>query len=396
MSVRDEIQQDLKEIREGGLYKEERVITTPQGAEIKVKDGREVLNFCANNYLGLSSHPRLIAAAHKALDDYGYGMSSVRFICGTQDLHKDLERAVADFLGMEDAILYVACWDANGGLFETLLGPEDAVISDQLNHASIIDGIRLCKAKRYRYLNADMNDLRAKLEEARKESPRRILIATDGVFSMDGTIAPLKEICDLAVEFDAMVMVDDSHATGFVGETGRGSFEHCGVGGRIDIITSTLGKALGGACGGFTATSKEIVDLLRNRSRPYLFSNTVPPPIAGAAQEAFKLLSETDELVARLKENTAYFREKMTAAGFDIKPGVHPIVPIMLYEERLAHDMARDLLEEGIYVIGFSYPVVPKGQARIRVQLSAAHERDHLDRAIAAFTKIGKKRGVLK
>ena len=396
MSVRDEIQQELKEMREGGLYKEERVITTPQGAEIKVKDGREVLNFCANNYLGLSSHPRLIAAAHKALDDYGYGMSSVRFICGTLDLHKDLERAVADFLGMEDAILYVACWDANGGLFETLLGPEDAVISDQLNHASIIDGIRLCKAKRYRYSNADMNDLRAKLEEARKESPRRILIATDGVFSMDGTIAPLKEICDLAVEFGAMVMVDDSHATGFVGETGRGSFEHCGVGGRIDIITSTLGKALGGACGGFTATSKEIVDLLRNRSRPYLFSNTVPPPIAGAAQEAFKLLSETDELVARLKENTAYFREKMTAAGFDIKPGVHPIVPIMLYEERLAHDMARDLLEEGIYVIGFSYPVVPKGQARIRVQLSAAHERDHLERAIAASTKIEKKRGVLK
>jgi glycine C-acetyltransferase len=395
MSVREEIQQELKEIREGGLYKEERVITTPQGAAIKVKDGREVLNFCANNYLGLSSHPRLIAAAHKALDDHGYGMSSVRFICGTQDLHKDLERAVADFLGMEDAILYVACWDANGGLFETILGPEDAIISDQLNHASIIDGIRLCKAKRYRYLNADMSDLRAKLEDAKKENSRRILIATDGVFSMDGTIAPLKEICDLADEFGAMVMVDDSHATGFVGETGRGSPEHCGVQGRIDILTSTLGKALGGACGGFTATSKEIVDLLRNRSRPYLFSNTVPPPIAGAACEAFKLLSETGELVAKLKENTAYFREKMTAAGFDIKPGVHPIVPIMLYKERLAMDMARDLLEEGIYVIGFSYPVVPKGQARIRVQLSAAHERTHLDRAIEAFTKIGKKHGVL-
>ncbi len=393
-NVQQELQQELESIRDGGLYKDERVIVTPQGATIRVQDGREMLNFCANNYLGLSSDPRLIAAAHKALDDHGYGMSSVRFICGTQDLHKDLERAVADFLGMEDAILYVACWDANGGLFETLLGPEDAIISDQLNHASIIDGIRLCKAKRYRYLNADMADLKAKLEEAK--GSRRILIATDGVFSMDGNIAPLPGICDLAEEYGAMVMVDDSHATGFVGETGRGSSEYRGVQGRVDIITSTLGKALGGACGGFTAGPQEVVDLLRQRSRPYLFSNTIPPAIAGAAHKALELLTTSGELVAKLKANTEHFRAGMTAVGFEIKAGDHPIVPIMLYEERLAHDMARDLLDEGIYVIGFSYPVVPKGQARIRVQLSAAHEKDQLDRAIEAFAKVGRTHGVLK
>ncbi len=393
-NVQQELQQELESIRDGGLYKDERVIVTPQGATVRVQDGREVLNFCANNYLGLSSDPRLIADAHKALDDHGYGMSSVRFICGTQDLHKDLEKAVADFLGMEDAILYVACWDANGGLFETLLGPEDAIISDQLNHASIIDGIRLCKAKRYRYLNADMADLKAKLEEAK--GSRRILIATDGVFSMDGNIAPLPGICDLAEEYGAMVMVDDSHATGFVGETGRGSSEYRGVQGRVDIITSTLGKALGGACGGFTAGPQEVVDFLRQRSRPYLVSNTIPPAIAGEAHNALQLLTTSGALGAKLKANTQHFRAGMTAAGFEIKAGDHPIVPIMLYEERLAHDMARDLLDEGIYVIGFSYPVVPKGQARIRVQLSAAHEKDQLDRAIEAFAKVGRTHGVLK
>jgi len=388
-AVRDQIRNELKEIREAGLYKDERIIVTPQGARIRVQDGREVLNFCANNYLGLSSHPRIIAAAKKALDDHGYGMSSVRFICGTQDLHKDLERAVADFLGMEDAILYAACWDANGGLFETILSAEDAVISDALNHASIIDGIRLCKAKRFRYANADMGELAARLAEARAAGARRILIATDGVFSMDGNVAPLREICDLAEKYEAMVMVDDSHATGFVGETGRGTPEHCGVRDRVDIITSTLGKALGGASGGFTATRKEIVDLLRNRSRPYLFSNTLPPPIAAAAREAFRLLSESGDLVRRLKDNTDRFRKGMQAAGFEVR-GVSPIVPIMLYDERLAHDIARDLLAKGIYVIGFSYPVVPKGQARIRVQLSAAHTPEQVDRCIAAFTEVAR------
>jgi len=388
-AVRDQIRNELKEIREAGLYKDERIIVTPQGARIRVQDGREVLNFCANNYLGLSSHPRIIAAAKKALDDHGYGMSSVRFICGTQDLHKDLERAVADFLGMEDAILYAACWDANGGLFETILSAEDAVISDALNHASIIDGIRLCKAKRLRYANADMGELAARLEEAKAAGARRILIATDGVFSMDGNVAPLREICDLAEKYEAMVMVDDSHATGFVGETGRGTPEHCGVRDRVDIITSTLGKALGGASGGFTATRKEIVDLLRNRSRPYLFSNTLPPPIAAAAREAFRLLSESGDLVRRLKDNTDRFRKGMQAAGFEVR-GVSPIVPIMLYDERLAHDIARDLLAKGIYVIGFSYPVVPKGQARIRVQLSAAHTPEQVDRCIAAFTEVAR------
>ncbi|MHC4940629.1 MAG: glycine C-acetyltransferase [Planctomycetota bacterium] len=393
-SVRTQLTQELNEIREAGLYKDERVIVTPQGAAIRVQDGREVLNFCANNYLGLSSHPRLIEAAHKALEDHGYGMSSVRFICGTQDLHKELEAKVSEFLGHEDTILYIACWDANGGLFETILTAEDAVISDQLNHASIIDGVRLCKAARYRYLNADMNDLEAKLKEAREKGARRVLIATDGVFSMDGTVAPLPQICDLAEKYEAMVMVDDSHASGFIGATGRGTAEHHGVQGRIDITTSTLGKALGGAAGGFTSSTKEIVDLLRNRSRPYLFSNTMPPPIAAAAIEALKMVSESGDLVNKLKNNAARFRQGMTDAGFEVK-GETPIVPVMLYEEKLAHDMARDLLDEGIYVIGFSFPVVPRGQARIRVQLSAAHSEEQIDRTIAAFTKIGRKHGVI-
>ena len=379
---------ELKSIRDAGLAKDERIITTPQGARIRVKGGSEVLNFCANNYLGLSSHPRIIAAAKRALDEHGYGMSSVRFICGTQQIHKDLERAAADFLGMEDSILYVACWDANGGLFETLLGEEDAVVSDALNHASIIDGIRLSKAARFRYANADVSDLESKLKEARAGGARRLLIATDGVFSMDGNIAPLKEICELAGRYEAMVMVDDSHATGFIGATGRGTWEHCGVAGRVDILTSTLGKALGGAAGGFTASRKEIVEVLRNRSRPYLFSNTLPPPVAAGALEAFKLLSTSGDLVQKLKDNTKRFREGITKAGFEVKPGVTPIVPIMLYDERRAHDMARALLEKGIYVIGFSYPVVPKGQARIRVQLSAAHEPADIDRCIAAFASL--------
>jgi glycine C-acetyltransferase len=386
--VRDQLREELQSIRNEGRYKEERVIVTPQGARIRVQGGREVLNFCANNYLGLSSHPRIVAAAKRALDDHGYGMSSVRFICGTQDLHKELERAAAAFLGMEDSILYVACWDANGGLFETLLGEQDAVVSDALNHASIIDGIRLCKAARFRYANADMNDLESRLKEARAGGARRVMIATDGVFSMDGNIAPLKEICELAQRHDAMVMVDDSHATGFIGETGRGTPEHCGVQGKVDVITSTLGKALGGASGGFTASRKEIVEVLRNRSRPYLFSNTLPPPIAAGALEAFRLLSTTGDLVRKLKENTKRFREGIAKAGFEVKPGVTPIVPIMLYDERKAHDMARALLEKGIYVIGFSYPVVPKGQARIRVQLSAAHAPEDIDRCVAAFAQV--------
>ncbi len=391
---RTDIDAELTGIREAGLYKDERVIVTPQSASIRVRGGDDVLNFCANNYLGLSSHPRIVAAAKQALDDHGYGMSSVRFICGTQDLHKELESSVAGFLGKEDAILYVACWDANGGLFETILTDQDAVLSDQLNHASIIDGIRLCKAARYRYLNADMDDLEAKLNEAREKGARRMLIATDGVFSMDGNVAPLADICDLAERFDAMVMVDDSHATGFIGETGRGTPEHCGVSDRVDIVTSTLGKALGGAAGGFTATHQNIVDLLRNRSRPYLFSNSIPPPIAAAAIEAFRLLTETGDLVSKLKANTQRFRDGMIAAGFEVR-GETPIAPIMLYKERLAHDIARDMLAEGVYVIGFSYPVVAKGQARIRVQLSAAHEPDQIDRCIEAFIKVGKRHGVV-
>ncbi len=387
------IQDELESIRSEGLYKDERIITTPQGAAIQVSSGREVINFCANNYLGLADDERVIAAAKQALDDHGFGMASVRFICGTQDLHKSLEAAVAKFFGTDDAILYSSCFDANGGLFETILGEEDAVISDALNHASIIDGVRLCKARRYRYAHADMADLEAKLKESKDARTR--LIATDGVFSMDGDIAKLDEIAALAEEHRALLMVDDSHATGFVGATGRGSAEHCGVHDKVDIFTSTFGKALGGASGGFTTGHQEIIDLLRQRSRPYLFSNSLPPPLVAASLKVFQLLTESGALRERLMENTRYFRRQMTDAGFDIRPGEHPIVPIMLYDAKLAQTMASALLEKGIYVIGFSYPVVPKGQARIRVQLSAAHEREHLDRAIEAFTQVGKELEVI-
>lgn len=393
--VKDELAAELASIESSGLFKKERVITTEQGVEIRVQGRNDVvLNFCANNYLGLSSHPRVIAAAHKALDTHGYGMSSVRFICGTQDLHKELEQEISNFLGTEDTILYVACFDANGGVFEPLFGEEDAIISDELNHASIIDGVRLAKSKRYRYKHSNMEELEQALKES--QAQRRRVIVTDGVFSMDGDIAKLGEICDLADKYNALVMVDDSHASGFVGKTGRGSIEYENVMGRVDIITSTLGKALGGAAGGFTSGRKEIIEMLRQRSRPYLFSNTLPPPIAGAALEVLRMIGSTTELRDKLEENTRYFREKMTAAGFDIKPGVHPICPIMLYDAPLAQQMAARLLDEGIYVIGFFYPVVAKGQARIRVQISAAHERHHLDKAIAAFTKVGRELGVLK
>jgi glycine C-acetyltransferase len=393
MDIQQLLIEELEAISLDGLYKDERVITTPQGSRIRVMDGEEVLNFCANNYLGLANHPDIIAAAHKALDDHGFGMASVRFICGTQDLHKSLEQAIAAYFGTEDAILYSSCFDANGGLFETLLGPEDAVISDALNHASIIDGVRLCKAQRYRYAHADMTDLQSKLQEA--SDARCRLIATDGVFSMDGDIAPLDEIVELAERFDAMVMVDDSHATGFVGPSGRGSAEHHGVQGAIDIFTSTLGKALGGASGGFTTASREVVDILRQRSRPYLFSNSLPPPLVAAGITVLDTLSRSGELRERLMDNTRYFREQMSAAGFDIKPGEHPIVPIMLYEASLAQEMAARLLATGIYVIGFSFPVVPKGEARIRVQLSAIHERAHLDRAIESFIGVAKELGII-
>lgn len=391
--VEPALEKELSEIKEAGLYKEERVIVTPQGASIGIESGKEVLNFCANNYLGLSAHPEVIEAAKKAIDEHGFGMSSVRFICGTQDIHKELERKTAEFLGMEDCILYAAAFDANGGLFEPLLGKEDAIISDELNHASIIDGIRLCKAARYRYKNNDMDDLEAKLKEA--QGARRRLIATDGVFSMDGYIAQLDKICDLAEKYDAMVMVDDCHSTGFMGKTGRGTHEHCDVMGRVDIITGTYGKALGGASGGFTAARKEIVDMLRQRSRPYLFSNTLAPAIVGASIKVLDLLSSSTALRDKLEYNTKYFREKMTEAGFDILPGEHPIVPIMLYDAKLSQEFANRLLEEGIYVIGFFYPVVPKGKARIRVQLSAAHDMEHLDQAIQAFIKVGKELGVI-
>jgi glycine C-acetyltransferase len=387
------IRKELESIRGDGLYKDERVITTPQGAAIQVSGAREVINFCANNYLGLADDQRVIAAAKQALDDHGFGMASVRFICGTQDLHKSLESAVAKFFGTDDTILYSSCFDANGGLFETILGEEDAVISDVLNHASIIDGVRLCKARRFRYAHADMADLEAKLNESRDARTR--LIATDGVFSMDGDIARLAEIAALAEKHDALLMVDDSHATGFVGASGRGSAEHCGVHEKGDIFTSTFGKALGGASGGFTAGHQEIIDLLRQRSRPYLFSNSLPPPLVAASLEVFRLLTESGSLRERLMENTRYFRQEMTGAGFDIRAGEHPIVPIMLYDAKLAQNMAAALLEKGIYVIGFFYPVVPKGQARIRVQLSAAHKREHLDRAIEAFTGVGKELGVI-
>jgi len=385
-------QRALDEIRDGGMWKHERIIASPQGAEIRVGDG-SVLNFCANNYLGLSSHPKVIEAAHKALDERGYGLSSVRFICGTQDKHKELESAIAAFLGMEDTILYSSCFDANGGLFETLLGPEDAVISDELNHASIIDGVRLCKANRFRYRHDDMNDLEAQLKAA--SSARLRLITTDGVFSMDGDIARLDEICALADKYGAMVHFDDCHATGFVGAKGRGTHELRGVMDRVDIITSTLGKALGGASGGFTSARKEIVDMLRNRSRPYLFSNTVAPPIVYGSLAVLELLSSSTELHERLDANTKRFRTQMAAAGFAIRPGTHPIVPIMLGEAKLAVDFAARLLERGVYVIGFSYPVVPKGQARIRVQLSAAHSPAEVDRAIEAFCAVGRDLGVI-
>jgi glycine C-acetyltransferase len=393
--IQKELASELQAIREAGLYKMEREIETPQGVEIRVK-GREgsVLNFCANNYLGLSSHPNVIEAARQTLDTHGYGMSSVRFICGTQDLHKELEREISHFLHTDDTILYVACFDANGGVFEPLFGEDDAIISDELNHASIIDGVRLAKAKRYRYKHSDMADLETQLRDAQPQ--RRRVIVTDGVFSMDGDIAKLSAICDLADKYDALVMVDDSHATGFVGRTGRGSIEHENVMGRVDIVTSTLGKALGGAAGGFTSGRKEIIEMLRQRSRPYLFSNTLPPPIAGAALEVLRMLEETTELRDKLEANTQYFREQMTAAGFDIKPGIHPIVPIMLYDAPLAQKFASRLQDEGIFVTGFFYPVVAKGQARIRVQISAAHERHHLDTAIEAFTKVGAELGVLK
>lgn len=392
---KDILQKELQSIEEAGLYKKERIIETPQGAEIKA-NGKEVINFCANNYLGLSSHPKVIDAAKKTLDEWGYGMSSVRFICGTQTIHKTLEEKIAKFLGTEDTILYAACFDANGGVFEPLINETDAIISDELNHASIIDGVRLCKAMRYRYKHNDMAELEEHLKDAKAKGAKQIIICTDGAFSMDGTIADLKSICDLADKYEAMVMVDECHCSGFLGKTGRGSIEHCGVMGRVDIITGTLGKALGGAMGGFTSGRKEIIELLRQRSRPYLFSNSLAPSIVGGSIAVMDLLTETTELRDRLEENTKYFRDKMTAAGFDIKPGVHPIVPIMLYDAKLAQDMAAKLMDEGIYVIGFFFPVVAKGKARIRVQLSAAHTREHLDKCINAFTKVGKELGVLK
>jgi glycine C-acetyltransferase len=383
----------LQEIEQQGLYKQERIITTPQGVEIKTRAGREVLNFCANNYLGLANHPEMIVAATEALQTHGFGMASVRFICGTQDLHKELEQRIAEFLGTDDAILYPSCFDANTGLFETLLDDNDAVISDALNHASIIDGIRLCKAARLRYQHSDMNDLEDKLKQAQQYRTR--LIATDGVFSMDGDIAKLYEIVELAGRYDALVMVDDSHATGFVGPNGKGSAEHHGVLDKIDIFTSTLGKALGGGSGGFTAASQPVIDLLRQRSRPYLFSNTLTPALAAAGIQALELVTRSPDLRDRLNENTAWFRNAMNKAGFNITAGEHPIVPVMLFDANIAQTMAAKLLEEGIYVIGFFYPVVPQGKARIRVQISAAHEREHLERAVAAFSKVGREMGVI-
>lgn len=385
---------ELEEIRNQGLFKEERLILSPQRAQVRVAQG-EVINFCANNYLGLADSKKLIEAAKRSLDEKGFGMSSVRFICGTTDLHKELEKKIAHFLKMEDAILYSSCFDANGGLFETLLTEKDAIISDELNHASIIDGIRLCKAQRYRYKNSDMNDLEAKLKEAKDGGARLKMVATDGVFSMDGTLAKLDSICDLAEKHDALVMVDDSHATGFMGRNGRGTPEHCGVEGRVDILTSTLGKALGGATGGFTTGRKEIIEFLRQRSRPYLFSNTVANSVVAASLKVFAILEKSSELREHLMKNTRYFRQKMKEASFQILEGTHPIVPVMLGDAKLAQGMAKDLLAEGIYVIGFSYPVVPKDKARIRVQISAAHTRAHLDQCIAAFVKVGKKYGCL-
>ncbi|WP_439695701.1 glycine C-acetyltransferase [Mucilaginibacter sp. AW1-7] len=388
------LQQELEAIENAGLYKKERIITSPQGADITVQGGQEVINFCANNYLGLSGNAKVIQAAKDAMDTHGYGLSSVRFICGTQDIHKELEKKIAEFLGTEDTILYAAAFDANGGVFEPLFNEQDAIISDELNHASIIDGVRLCKAQRQRYKHDHMADLEEKLKAT--ESCRHRIIVTDGAFSMDGTIAQLDKICALAEQYNALVMIDESHCSGFMGKTGRGTHEHHHVMGKIDIITGTLGKALGGASGGFTSGRKEIIDMLRQRSRPYLFSNTLAPAITGASIAVLDMLSETTQLRDKLENNTQYFRQKMTEAGFDIKPGVHPIVPVMLYEAKLAQEFAAKMLEEGIYVIGFYYPVVPQGKARIRVQISAAHDTHHLDKAIAAFTKVGKELGVIK
>ncbi|MET0582274.1 MAG: glycine C-acetyltransferase [Pseudoxanthomonas sp.] len=387
---------ELESIRAQGLFKSERIIASPQSAEIELADGRRVLNFCANNYLGLADHPEVIAAAKAALDSHGFGMASVRFICGTQDLHKELESRIARFFGTEDSILYAACFDANGGLFEPLLGEHDAIISDALNHASIIDGVRLCKAKRYRYANCDMADLEKQLQQAKDDGARTIMVTTDGVFSMDGFIAPLDEITALARKYNALVHIDECHATGFLGATGRGSAEVKGVLDQIDIFTGTLGKAMGGALGGFTTARKEVIELLRQRSRPYLFSNSLPPHVVAAGIKAFDMLSSAGDLREKLAENTRYFREKMTAAGFDIRPGVHPISPVMLYDAPLAQRFAERLLEEGIYAIGFFFPVVAKGQARIRTQMSAAHSREHLDRAIEAFIGIGRELGVIQ
>ncbi|MBD3851852.1 MAG: glycine C-acetyltransferase [Acidobacteria bacterium] len=390
-SFREGFQEELDAIRKAGTYKEERVISSPQSAAIDVPQG-EVINFCANNYLGLADNPEIIAQAKHALDERGFGMASVRFICGTQDLHKELEDTISTFNGTDDTILYSSCFDANAGLFETILGPDDAIISDQLNHASIIDGVRLCKAKRFRYANSEMSELEEILEKT--QDHRRRLIATDGVFSMDGYLVKLDQICDLAERYDAMVMVDDSHATGYIGETGRGTPEHCGVQGRVDIITSTLGKALGGASGGYTTGRREIVELLRQRSRPYLFSNTLTPSLAAAGIEVFRLISESTALREKLMDNTRYFRGKLSKVGYDLLDGETAIVPVMLYDAKLATDVANAMLEEGIYVIGFSFPVVPKGQARIRVQISAAHEKTHLDRAVSAFESVGRNLGV--
>lgn len=391
-TIRERLQNELNEIAASGLFKKERIIASPQAAEIEV-NGKKVLNFCANNYLGLSAHPRVIEAAHHAIATHGYGMSSVRFICGTQDLHKTLEQKISEFLGTEDTILYAAAFDANGGVFEPLFNEEDAIISDELNHASIIDGIRLCKAQRFRYKHNDMSDLETKLKEA--QNARSKIIVTDGVFSMDGTIAQLDKIVALAEKYQAIIMIDECHASGFMGKNGRGTHEHCGVMGKIDIITGTLGKALGGASGGFTSGKKEIIEILRQRSRPYLFSNTLMPAIVGASIAVLDMLNETTMLRDKLEQNTQLFRTKIAAAGFTIKPGSHPIVPVMLFDAELAQNFAAKLLEEGIYVIGFFYPVVPKGQARIRVQLSAAHQTEHIEKAVAAFTKVGKELGVI-
>ena len=394
--LKAKLEREIQGIKDAGLYKKERVISSPQSAEITTSEGNKVLNFCANNYLGLSSDPRIIEAAKKTIDSHGYGMSSVRFICGTQDIHKELERKISDFLGMEETILYAAAFDANGGVFEPIFGPDDAIISDALNHASIIDGVRLCKAMRFRYRHNDMEDLEQQLIDAQSKGASQMIIVTDGVFSMDGTLAQLDKIVDLAEKYHALVMSDESHATGFVGKTGRGVHELKGVMGKVDIITGTLGKALGGASGGFTSARKEIIDILRQRSRPYLFSNTLAPSITGASIAVLELLSNSTQLRDKLVKNTVYFRDKMTEAGFDIKPGEHAIVPIMLYDAELSQRMADELLKKGIYVIGFYFPVVPKGEARIRVQISAGHEREHLDTAIGAFTEVGKELGVIQ